>query len=81
MTFARSAVPGLAILTALITMASPVTVEARERLTYVQGMKNCTAFCDSNNRTEASRRKCYGRCDLYWSQNASDAASVQVDGL
>ena len=81
MRYARSAIPGIAAVIAFVTMASPTIVEAREKLTYVQGMAQCTAWCDAHNRTDASRRKCYSRCDTYWVHNASDGQQYQVEGM
>jgi hypothetical protein len=69
-------------LTGLILLSFSASVaDAKEKQTYVQGMAQCTAWCDAHNQTSKSRRLCYARCDNYWVHNASDGQQYQIDGM
>jgi hypothetical protein len=76
----RAALPYIGAALALISIATASTAIAREKLSYLPGMAQCTAWCDSHNSTGASRQKCYARCDHYWIHAASDGEQYQVDG-
>lgn len=77
----RTTKPYIGLALAMIALAMASTAEAKEKLTYVQGMAQCTAWCDAHNSTGTSRRKCYSRCDTYWVHNASDGQQYQIDGM
>jgi hypothetical protein len=81
MRFVRAVVPGLLAAVVLVAITPVSVANAREKQTYAQGMAQCTAWCDVHNRTDASRRKCYSRCDTYWVHNGSDGPSLQIDGM
>jgi hypothetical protein len=59
---------------ATFLIASSFGLQARERLTYTQGMKQCQAWCDSHNTTSKAKNQCLFNCDQYWGKNGSDVA-------
>jgi hypothetical protein len=64
---------------AILFLCLPISAQAKERLTYVQGVKACTAWCDAHRQGAKNVHACYVQCDLYWAKNASDSASYSYD--
>ncbi|HRD74942.1 MAG TPA: hypothetical protein PK264_03235 [Hyphomicrobiaceae bacterium] len=67
------AASGLALALGLLALPASETV-ARERLTVDEGLARCTAWCGAHNRSGSKKFwQCYGRCEVYWKKNGSDA--------
>lgn len=75
----RNLSAGLTVVASLLVLGGTVA-EAREKLTYAQGMRACMAWCDSHNSSASKRSLCHSQCDFYWVHNGSDGDQLLIDG-
>lgn len=66
---------GSLVLALIMLSGAPFVALAKEAQTSAAGKKACDEWCAKNNKTDASRSKCYVQCDIYWSCNGSDSTA------
>jgi len=66
---------GSLVLALIMLSGAPFVALAKESLSMVAGKQACDRWCEQNNKTDASKSKCYVQCDIYWSCNGSDSTA------